>query len=200
MIINGIISAPNVYCTVCDDYSAMYEVTNRMLSSGKKAPIYIYNSDSYSAKQKLNGFTAAVKSHNIPFDEERLLYINTREKKSVHFSVSSVKEAVARLAEKGFDIDCAVAAEDILAVGALKYAKEAGMSIPQDFAAAGYNNFDISECCDPELTSVDNRLGVLCEHCVSSLMSIFAESDISIPKHTVFSCEIIERGTTDFKK
>ena len=74
------------------------------------------------------------------------------------------------------------------------------MSVPADFSAAGYNNFEITECCDPELTSVDNRLDVLCENCVSSLLTLFSEHDASIPKKTVFSCEIIERGTTNYIK
>ncbi|MDD7429292.1 MAG: glucuronate isomerase [Oscillospiraceae bacterium] len=162
MLINGIISAPNVYCTVCDDYFAVYEVTDKILSSGKKAPIYIYNSNSYSAKQKLNGFMAAIKNHGISLEKERLLYIDTRGKKNVHFSVGDVKKAVAKLADKGFPIDCAIAADDILAVGALKYTKEAGLAIPQDFAAAGYNNFDISECCDPDMSvrNIIRRSGV----------------------------------------
>ena len=199
MIINGSINLTNVYCTVCDDYSAMYELTEKMIASGKKRPLYIYNSESYSGIQKLNGFKNALTKNGIGFGDKNILFVGSRQPGGRSFPVSAVKDAVAKLAAEGHDFDCAIASDDILAVGAVKYANAAGLKIPEDFAVAGYNNFNICECCDPELTSVDNRLDVLCDHCVSSLMTIFSGSGATIPKQTMFSGQIIERGTTDFK-
>lgn len=199
MIINGSINAPNVYCTVCDDYSAMYDVTNKMLSSGRKKPLYIYNSNSYSAVQKMCGFRSAMKSYEMSVSEKNMLFIESDSANPRQPSVHEVRDAVKKYAEK-LSFDCVIATDDILAVGALKYAKEAGYNIPNDIAVTGYNNFRISECCDPELTSVNNKLEVLCKHCVSSLLEIFAERGEFIPKQTVFSCELVERGTTNFKK
>ena len=200
MMINGSINAPNIYSILCDDHSAVFEVTDRMIASGRKDPLYIYNSNSYSGMRKLNGFKDALKLNDIPCGDRNFIFIDSRKGGRDVFSVNAVKKAVSDHAAKYGKFDCAVASDDILAIGALKYAKEAGMSVPADFSAAGYNNFEITECCDPELTSVDNRLDVLCENCVSSLLTLFSEHDASIPKKTVFSCEIIERGTTNYIK
>ncbi len=200
MIINGSINLPNVYCTVCDDYSAIYEITGKMIASGRKNPLYIYNSESYSGMQKLTGFRNALARNGIESGSGNILFVGSRKPGGRSFPVNSVKEAVSKLAASGHSFDCAVTSDDILAVGAVKYAHAAGLRIPEDFAVAGYNNFDLCECCDPELTSVDNRLDVLCDHCVSSLMTIFSGAEATIPKHTMFSGEIIERGTTDFRQ
>lgn len=192
MIVNGELNAPNVYSTLCDDTTAIYEVARSFIKNGKKKLVYLYNSLSYSGSKKLQGFRNALKDSGIPIQENRICLIDSH-----GITVQDAKKAVASLEKKNISFDGVITSDDILAVGVLKYAKEAGLSIPGDIFVAGYNNFDISECCEPELTSVDNKLETLCRHCVSTLMSVFAD-DKTVPKKTVFSAEIIERNTTKF--
>ena len=40
-------------------------------------------------------------------------------------------------------------------------------------------------CCDPELTSIDNKLETLCQHLITTLMGILGGNEM--PKKTVFS-------------
>ena len=190
MLVNGELNAPNVYSTLCDDITAIYEVTRSFIKNGKKNLIYLYNSLSYSGTRKLNGFRNALKDSGISVQESHICLIDSH-----GITVQDAKNAITALAKKGIEFDGVITSDDILAVGVLKYAKDAGVSIPDDLFVAGYNNFDISECCEPELTSVDNKLESLCRHCVSTLMSVFAD-DKTVPKKTVFSAEIIERNTT----
>ncbi len=194
MIVNGAITAPNIYCTMCDDYSAIYDVTENFIKSGKKDILYLYNSISYSGTKKLDGFCDAMKAHGLSVKDDRLIFIESH-----NVSVHETQKAFANIVKKGIKFDGVVTSDDILAVGVLKYAKEAGLRVPEDLFVAGFNNFDISECCEPELTSVDNKLELLCHHCVSTLMSVFSD-DKSVPKKTIFSAEIIERETTKFIK
>ena len=49
-------------------------------------------------------------------------------------------------------------------------------------------------CCDPELTSIDNKLETLCQHLITTLMGILGGNEM--PKKTVFSGELVKRGTT----
>lgn len=193
MIVNDALSAPNVYCSLCDDHGAIFELTSDFINNGRKELLYIYNSHSYSGEQKLMGFTDALKNAGIPIKKERLIFIDSH-----NITVHDAKKAVQNAANNGITFNGIITSDDILSVGALKYAKENGITVPDRLFVAGYNNFDISECCEPELTSVDNKLEVLCRSCVSTLMSVFAE-DVSVPKKTVFSAEIIERETTKFK-
>ncbi|MBQ7989523.1 MAG: LacI family DNA-binding transcriptional regulator [Oscillospiraceae bacterium] len=192
MMINGILNAPNIYCTVCDDYSAIYEVTDKLLSSGRTKPVYLCNSSSYSAKQKIKGYKDALKLHGIDQADKHILTISPAVK------VGFVNVVRDTLLECGIDFDCVVASEDMLAMGAVKYAKAKGLKIPEELSVTGYNNFDLCECSEPELTSVDNKVEAVCEKCVSSLMQIFSDQARSVPKQTVYSCEIVKRGTTMF--
>ena len=198
MMINGMINAPNIFSVVSDDYTAVYDITDRLINSGKKKPLYIYNSTSNSAMRKLKGFRDAMAANGLEVCEDDLLFIEPQTIGQKLSAAGYVKEAVSDLEKRTHSFDCAIASDDILAVGALKFAKASGLKIPEDFAVTGYNNFDICECCEPELTSIDNHLVTLCEQCVAMLMQIFSDDAKSVPKQTLFACEIVERGTTMF--
>jgi LacI family transcriptional regulator/LacI family asc operon transcriptional repressor len=87
-----------------------------------------------------------------------------------------------------------IACDDNLAIGAVKYARKKGLSIPDDLSIIGYNNSLLSTCCEPELTSVDNRLQTLCHHIVKTLIGILNGKEM--PQKVIFSGELIKRGTT----
>ena len=99
-----------------------------------------------------------------------------------------------RLHDQGLIFHGVIASDDTLALAAVKYAKLMGYSIPQDFSILGYNNSMLVNCCDPELTSIDNKLETLCQHLITTLMGVLDGNEM--PKKTVFSGEIIQRGTT----
>ena len=100
------------------------------------------------------------------------------------------------LQKAGVHFDAVMAAEDVLAVGAVKYAQAAGLKIPEEVSIIGYNNSILCRCTAPELTSVNNRVNALCTAAAGSLMKVLAGE--SIPFQTTLAPELIKRGTTDF--
>ncbi len=48
MLLNASFDYPNVYSTLCDDYTSMFEATGSMLDAGIEDILYLYNSNSYS--------------------------------------------------------------------------------------------------------------------------------------------------------
>ena len=58
----------------------------------------------------------------------------------------------------------------------------------------GYNNSLLSICCEPELSSIDNRLEYLCSTAVALLMNLM--SGKKVPEKTEISAELILRNTT----
>ena len=57
-----------------------------------------------------------------------------------------------------------------MAVGAVKYARKKGLSVPEDVNIIGFNNSELAVCCEPELSSIDSRSEVLCKTAVDSMM------------------------------
>ncbi len=190
MILNAALSGDNIYCTLCDDRQAVYDATVALQSSGCKNLLFLYNAKSYSGYKKLEGFIAArEEAPEAAFDREA----------SVHYlpgDISTVKQYLDLLYQKGQKFDAVITADDSLAIGALKFARAHKFVVPDEFSVIGYNNSVIAECSDPELTSIDNKLEAICNHCVNTLMGVFQNEEM--PHKTVFTAEIIRRGTTRF--
>ncbi len=98
---------------------------------------------------------------------------------------------------KTLDFDSVLATEDGIAIGAVKYAKIKGLSIPGELSVAGYNNSILAISSDPELTSVDSKLGVMCNKTVGRMIQLL-EKGAEIEKNVCVPCEIVRRCTTDF--
>jgi len=61
---------------------------------------------------------------------------------------------------------------------------EKGIEVPKNLALVGYNNSKMGLCCEPELTSVDNKLEFSCINAVTVLMKVFEEA--AVPSKTIF--------------
>ena len=66
--------------------------------------------------------------------------------------------------------------------------------MPGELSIVGFNDSTLACCCEPELSSVDNKLRSQCVQCVETLAAVLAGKDA--PKRTVFSGELTCRGTT----
>ena len=188
MLMNGNLNKPNIYCTLCDDYQAVYDAASLLLDQGKKNVLFLYTSKSYSSIQKLNGFKTALmdKFHMVKED-------------SIHIcpaTIEGTRDLLLRLSADGLSFDAVIAAEDILGVGAVKYAKAKGVRIPEDLCIIGYNNSLFATCCDPELTSVDNHVETLSITAVNTLMRVLDGG--KVPNKTTISTDLVVRNTTNF--
>lgn len=191
MLLNASYDYPNVYSILCDDYTSMYEAAAAMLNAGITEILYLYNSLSYSGRRKLDGFTAAVKERGIP-DYERLIHRYPGDPQQM----SAVADFVAAAAEQSPAFHGVIASEDPLAIGAMKYAAQRGIRVPEDLSVIGYNNSMLADCCTPELTSVDNRLKTQTHQLVQTLLRVLDGEEM--PKQSVFSGKLIRRGSTIF--
>ncbi len=188
MLLNASYEYNNVYSIFCDDFGSMSNATGRLIESGRKNILYLYNSHSYSGNRKLLGFKNAFEKRNLAVSKKQLQFCPcTRE------DITGIAQFVEGICKQYSGFDAIIASEDSLAAGALKYVKKAGKKVPEDVAIIGYNNSIITTLCDPELTSVDNKLETLCEQLVFILMGVLSGKDM--PKKTEYSGELVIRET-----
>lgn len=188
MLLNGELNAANVYSVVSDDYTSMYNATLQMIHSGIRDIVYFYNSTSYSGMRKLAGYRAAMLAQTGSTEGLEQFY------RGSHEDIHAMTRYLKRLQETGLQFHGVIAADDTLALAAVKYARDAHYRIPEDFSISGYNNSMLVNCCEPELTSIDNKLETLCQHLITVLLGLLEGKEM--PKKTVFPGEIIKRGTT----
>ena len=79
----------------------------------------------------------------------------------------------------------------------MKYAKVKAISVPEKLSISGYNDSIMAISSEPELTSVDSKLNVLCKTTVDHMISLLEKQE-EIEKNVVVPCEIVKRCTTDF--
>ena len=187
-MINAKVAGDNIYCTYADDFQATYEVTKAYLRRGKEKILFMYDSESFSARQKLSGYEAALQDAGYPV----LGNLKFKTKNDIEYTKNMLLEY-----NKVLDFDSVLATDDGIAVGAVKYAKIKGLSIPEELSITGYNNSILALCSDPELTSVDSKLGVMCRKTVERMIELL-ENEAQIEKNVCVPCEIVRRCTTDY--
>ena len=69
------------------------------------------------------------------------------------FTVTAGLDAARRLLARG-SLDALVAANDLLAIGAIRAVRELGLSVPEDVAVTGMDDTEIGRVFQPSLTSV----------------------------------------------
>lgn len=129
------------------------------------------------------------RAHNLPVDETLMRRFDADK-----FSIHAVRDCLLELERDGLQFDAVLASEDVLAVGAMKYAQAVGRRVPENLSVVGYNNSNLCLCTEPELTSVDNRLPAICERIVETMLGVLEGREM--PEKTVFTAEIIQRGST----
>ena len=187
-LINSQVEGTNVYCACADDFHAVYDVTNSLIRRGKKRILFMYDSDSFSGRQKMRGYETALSEAGYPI----LGNLKFRTRNDISYTKNLLLEYGSSLI-----FDSVIATDDAMAVGAVKYAKIKNLTIPEEFSVTGYNDSIMAISCEPELTSVDNKLETLCQTTVQHMIALL-EKQQEVEQQLLVPCEIVRRCTTDF--
>lgn len=188
MILNADMDAENVYCIISDDVKSMEEAGSFLLKE-KEEVLYIYNADSNSGKRKIQGFKKACKNKGIAIKEEQIRYFD-----GYHEDIPKVSEMLHEIWNQGTLFSGILCSDDSLAMGALRFAWEKGLKVPQDLQVIGYGDSMLVNCCNPGLTSVDTKEEVMCRQLTDTLLQVLEGKEM--PQKQVFQGRLILRGTT----
>ena len=97
-----------------------------------------------SGEDRLEGYRQALLAHRLPVDEDLIV--------EGDFTEASSMAATRHLLSRS--VTAIFAASDIMAVGALKVVREAGLRIPEDVALVGFDDVPIATALQPALTTV----------------------------------------------
>ena len=109
------------------------------------------------------------------------------------FSLEGGHAAATRLIERG--VTGIICASDPLALGAVRAARRAGMTVPADLSVVGYDDSTFMACTDPPLTTVRQPIEAIGRAAVEMLTGQIEGSSVS-PDELFFEPEIVARGST----
>lgn len=98
-------------------------------------------------KNRFKGYKLALKDHNIAFKEELVFTSRMME--------TDGAKAAQNFLDAQLDIDGIFSANDVAAIGAIKYLKKIGKKIPEDIAIIGFSNEPSSRVIEPALSTID---------------------------------------------
>lgn len=134
-------------CVYHDDYHAAKEVTRLLLEHGRKAGfIGVTTRDRAAGLDRKKGFEAALKEKKMECLPEQMV--------EASFSIESGEAQMEKLLSQAPDVDSVFCATDNIAIGAMKYLKKIGKSIPQDVQLAGIGDTPLAGLVTPKITTV----------------------------------------------
>ena len=102
--------------------------------------------DMHAGMERLSGFEAALA-------EAGLAPVAVAEG---DFTLRGGEEAAAQLLERAPDLDALFIASDLMALGALRTLRRAGLRVPEDVAVVGFDDSSAALQASPQLTTVTN--------------------------------------------
>ena len=186
VLVNGALKGENIYCSLADDYQAVYNLTIELIKKGKKDIMFLYDSNSFSGRQKREGYRDGIEKYGLKCNEIFIPFKESPIQKTKELMLKEVKHYPEAM----------ICCEDAIAVAAIKFASELGIDVPGELSIIGYNNSFIANCCQPELTSIDNKVQEVCNNAIKMLMNVLEGKQIEYIK--VVPCLIKKRNTTDF--
>jgi len=109
------------------------------------------------------------------------------------FSLEGGHAAATRLIEHG--ATGIVCASDPLALGAIRAARRAGLSVPADVSVVGYDDSAFMNCTDPPLTTVRQPIEAIGRAAVAMLTGQIEGSAVQA-EELFFEPELVARGST----
>ena len=143
-------STDSIYpCVGFDNSAAAIKITDAVLDFGHRqvAMIAGISEGNDRATDRIQGVRNALTARGVALEPSHLIEIPYNLQDAI-----SAMEALMGLNPRPTAVICG---NDVLAAGALMYAKCAGISVPTDVSVVGFDNIDLAMVTDPPLTTLN---------------------------------------------
>lgn len=148
-----------------------------------------------STRHRLEGYRQAIRAAGLPVDERWIV--------DGESTKPGGRRAMERLLAMGLGRDktaptAVFAANDLMAIGALRVAREAGLRVPEDVSIAGFDGIPVSEVVEPSLTTVQQPIYELGRQLADVILTLLDEErrdEVPVLRH-IAPCRLVVRGST----
>lgn len=170
VLINNLSDAQDVVCIMSDDYGGASDAMAYLIGKEHRRIAFICGyPDHISYIQRHNAYLDALKRSGIEADNSIIRFCGHRTEEG--------KAAMKQLLAETRDFTAVFASNDFIAVGVIKALKEAGISIPEDVAVVGFDDLDMAQIVDPELTTIHTDKEQIGVQAVKSLFDLLDKKE-----------------------
>ena len=141
--------------------------------------------------ENVNGYRDALVNSQIAYDERYVIPCD--------YTPMGAYKAVKRLNKEGLSFDGIFAANDAMAIGAIKALKELGIEIPREVAVIGFDNSFVSTLIEPSLSSVEVSLREIGYKSAEMLLKRLEQKESRL-RTIMLDCKLMVRNSTDLSK
>lgn len=161
-----------------DNVGGAQLAAERLLSSGRRRVATIAGPQDMTAGiDRLNGFRQVVPK------TDRVAYGD--------FTRESGQQAMVELLARHPDLDGVFAANDLMAIGALRALRDAGRRVPDDVAVVGYDDIELARHTEPPLTTIHQPIIHQARTMTELLLTQIGGDPVADP--VVLPTELVER-------
>lgn len=130
-----------------DDFAAAYEATSYLIEKGRRKILHFSVCNQFiSSRQRRSGYLKALADHQIPNDENLVLYGN--------YGYRNAMRLTSDFLQKSIPFDAILADSDRMAAGAMRVLADQMISVPDDVSVIGFDNTEICYMVQPGITSI----------------------------------------------
>jgi LacI family transcriptional regulator len=191
---------PNVNTLLVNSEQAAYRATTHLIEKGRQriaiiaGPTTGPGSNTFGRVTRFQGYQRALKNAGIPFDPALVVEGN--------FRLESGQNATKQLLELNPIPDAIFAINDLMAIGALRTLRRAGLRVPEDIAIVGYDDSPLASLVFPTLSTmaipqqeIAQVAADILEKQIQQRQTPNLETDSS-PRKWVFSAELVVRESS----
>jgi DNA-binding LacI/PurR family transcriptional regulator len=184
VLINALVDNLGFPCVSTDDGSAAVQAFTHLAALGHdRIGLVLGPEDHMPSRRKLAAFNEAVQRAGL----------SVAPVEHALFSLEGGQAATTRMLRQG--VTGIICASDVLALGAIRGVRRAGLTVPGDVSVVGYDDSAWLNCTDPPLTTVRQPIQSMGGAAVALLVNQM-ETVIAHPEELLFEPELVVRGST----
>jgi LacI family transcriptional regulator len=137
---------------------------------------------------RLRGYRQAMQACGLAYRDEYIAYGD--------FYVESGRRAMTDLLSLDEPPTAVFAASDMMALGAIRAAGDAGLNVPADLSVIGFDDIQLADHMNPPLTTLRQDKAGLGVSAGSALVRLIDGEQDAVTQYTVLPVELVRRGST----
>ncbi len=194
VVMDPLIKNESLSCVITDGYAGTVNAVGYLVRLGRRRIAYIKGPVRHDVtKERFKGYRDGLSANNLP-EDDKLVY-------EADFSMESGYAAAeyfhkGGLVQGGLVPDAIMAATDVMAIGAIKYCRKAGLEIPKDIAVVGFDNIGLCGIVEPSLTTIAQPIGELGRAAAGIIIESIESGSIR-KQRIVMQSSLVIRGSTE---